>query len=104
MSTPVTRAIVIRNKQGLHARPASLFVQKAHEFRCEIVLVRESQRVQARNMMDLLTLGAGPGTELVLEANGDDAREAVEALAQLVEVGFLEEDAAEEQSQAGDKS
>jgi phosphotransferase system HPr-like phosphotransfer protein len=50
--------------------------------------------------MDLLTLGAGTGTKLVIEACGDDAQEAVEALAQLVEVGFLEEDAEDEQTQA----
>jgi phosphotransferase system HPr (HPr) family protein len=99
MDKPVTRVIVIRNKQGLHARPASLFVKLANEFNAEIILVRENQRVEARSMMDLLTLGAGPGTELVLEARGDDAHEAVEALAQLVEVGFLAEDAEDEQSQ-----
>jgi phosphocarrier protein HPr len=64
------------------------------------MLVHENHRVEARSIMDLLTLGAGPGTELVLEASGDDAHEAVEALAQLVEVGFLEEDAEDEQSQA----
>jgi phosphotransferase system HPr (HPr) family protein len=100
MDKPVTRVIVVRNKQGLHARPASLFVKLANEFSAEIILVRENQRVEARSMMDLLTLGAGPGTTLVLEARGDDAHEAVEALAQLVEVGFLDEDAEDEQSQA----
>jgi phosphotransferase system HPr-like phosphotransfer protein len=51
-------------------------------------------------MMELLTFGAGMGTQLVLEARGDDAHDAVEALAQLVEVGFLDEDAEDEQSQA----
>ena len=67
------------------------------------MLVRENHRVEARSIMDLLTLGAGQGTELVLEADGDDAHEAVEALAQLVEVGFLEEDAEDEQSQVEGK-
>jgi phosphotransferase system HPr (HPr) family protein len=100
MSTPVTRVIVIRNKQGLHARPATMFVKLAHQFSSKIVVVRETQRVEARSIMDLLTLGAGPGTELVLEANGDDAHEAVEALARLVEVEFLHEDAENEHTQA----
>ena len=103
MDKPVTRVIVVRNKQGLHARPASLFVKLANEFSAEIILVRENQRVEARSMMDLLTLGAGPGTTLVLEARGDDAHEAVEALAQLVEVGFLDEDAEDEQSQVEER-
>jgi phosphotransferase system HPr (HPr) family protein len=100
MNTPVTRVIVIRNKQGLHARPATMFAKLAQRFNSHIVLVRENHRVEAQSIMDLLTLGAGPGTELVLEASGDDAHEALEALAQLVEVGFLAEDAKDEQSQA----
>ena len=50
-------------------------------------------RVEARSIMDLLTLGAAQGTELILEADGDDAQEAVEALAKLVESGFPDEDA-----------
>ncbi|MCI0333380.1 MAG: HPr family phosphocarrier protein [Planctomycetes bacterium] len=100
MSTPVTRVIVIRNEQGLHARPADMFVKLANQFNARIVLVRDNYRVEARNIMDLLTLGAGPGTELVLEAYGDDAQQAVEALAQLVESGFPKEDAENEQSQA----
>jgi phosphocarrier protein HPr len=100
MNKPVTRVIVIRNKQGLHARPATLFVKLANEFRSEIFLVRGNERIDARSMMELLTFGAGMGTQLVLEARGDDAHDAVEALAQLVEVGFLDEDAEDEQSQA----
>lgn len=100
MSTSVTRAIVIRNKQGLHARPAAMFAKLASRYSSSIMLVCENQRVEARSIMDLLTLGAGMGTELVLEASGDDAHDAVEALAQLVEVGFLAEDAEDEQSQA----
>lgn len=104
MSKPVSRSIVVRNSQGLHARPATLFVKLAHEFKCDIVLVCENRRVEARSIMDLLTLGAGPGTHLILEANGDDAHEAVEALAHLVEVGFLEEDAEDEQAQAGEQT
>jgi phosphotransferase system HPr (HPr) family protein len=103
MSTPVRRTIVVRNKQGLHARPAAMFVKVAQQFSSSIALVHENHRVEARSMMDLLTLGAGQGTELVLEACGDDAHEAVEALAQLVEVGFLAEDAEDEQSQAEGK-
>jgi phosphotransferase system HPr (HPr) family protein len=96
MSTPETRVIVIRNKQGLHARPASLFVKQALQFKSTITLTRDNHRVDARSIMELLTLGAGPGTELVLECTGEDAHEAAEALVQLVEVGFLEEDAEDE--------
>jgi phosphotransferase system HPr (HPr) family protein len=99
MSTPVSRNVVIRNKQGLHARPASEFAKLAYTFSSQITVVCENRRVDGRSPMELLTMGAKPGTELTLEATGDDAQEAVAALAQLVEVGFLEEDAENEQSQ-----
>jgi phosphotransferase system HPr (HPr) family protein len=98
MNTPVSRVIVIRNKQGLHARPASMFVKLAQQFNSRIVLMRENYRVEAQNIIDVITLGAGPGTELVLEAYGDDAEEAVDALAKLVESGFPLEDAEDEQT------
>ena len=93
----VTRVIVIRNSQGLHARPADMFARLARQFRSRIELVREGRRVEASSIMDLLTLGAAQGTELVLEAEGDDAQEAVEALVNLVESGFPMEEADSEQ-------
>jgi phosphocarrier protein HPr len=93
----VTRVIVIRNSQGLHARPADMFARLARQFQSRIELVREGRRVEASSIMDLLTLGAAQGTELVLEAEGDDAQEAVEALAKLVESGFPMEEADSEQ-------
>ena len=100
MSTPITRVIVIRNEQGLHARPAEMFARLAHKFRSRISIEREGYRVEAKSIMDLLTLGAAQGTELVLEADGDDAQEAVDALSQLVESGFPREETDNEQSQA----
>ena len=104
MSTPVKRNVVIRNKIGLHARPATQFAKLAYQFSSQITVVCENRRVDGRSPMDLLTLGAGPGTEIVLEATGDDAHEAVQALAQLVEVDFLADDAEDEHSQAKDNS
>jgi phosphotransferase system HPr (HPr) family protein len=95
MSTlPVTRNITIRNEQGLHARPAEMFVRLAQQFRSQIEVVHEGRRVPAKNIIDLLTLGATQGTELTLEADGEDAHEAVEALARLVENGFAAEESA----------
>jgi phosphotransferase system HPr (HPr) family protein len=96
----ITRVIVIRNSQGLHARPADMFARLARQFQSRIELVREGHRVEASSIMDLLTLGAAQGTELVLEAEGDDAQEAVDALVRLVESGFPTEEAGSEQ-QAG---
>lgn len=97
----VTRILVIRNTQGLHARPAEMFVRKAKQFQSRIELILEDRRVEARNIIDLLTLGAGPGTRLVLEAEGEDAQQAVEALVRLVEDGFEVEETGDEQPPAG---
>jgi phosphotransferase system HPr (HPr) family protein len=93
----VTRVIVIRNSQGLHARPADMFARLARQFQSRIELVRDDRRVEASSIMDLLTLGAAQGTELILEAEGDDAQAAVEALVNLVESGFSMEEADSEQ-------
>ncbi len=95
---PITRVVVIRNTQGLHARPAEMFVRLAQQFQSRIEIIREGRRVPATNIIDLLTLGAAQGTELVLEADGSDAQQAVEALARLVENGFPAEDTKHEPS------
>ena len=92
-TSPVSRVVTIQNKQGLHARPAEMFVRLANQFESKIQLIREDRRVEARNMIDLLTLGATQGTRLTIEAEGPDAQAAVDALAGLVEVGFPQEDA-----------
>ena len=91
MNTPISRVLVICNPQGLHARPAEMIARTAQRFHSRIELRRESERVDARSIMDLLTLGAVQGTELVLEAEGDDAQEAVDVLAAMVENGFPDE-------------
>jgi phosphotransferase system HPr (HPr) family protein len=76
-----------------------MFARLARQFQSRIELVRDDRRVEASSIIDLLTLGAGPGTELILEAEGDDAEQAVEALVRLVESGFpLEETGSEEQT------
>jgi phosphocarrier protein HPr len=99
MQTPrCTRVIVIRNAQGLHARPAEKFARLAGQFQSRIVLVRERRRVEAKSILELLTLGAAQGTELILEAEGVDAEEAVEALVKLVESGIPLEEAGGQQA------
>jgi phosphotransferase system HPr (HPr) family protein len=87
-SPPVTRVIVIQNPQGLHARPAEMFARTALGFQSRIEVIRGHERVDGKSILHLLTMGATQGTELTLEAEGDDANEAVEALAKLVDGGF----------------
>ncbi|MGV3606905.1 MAG: HPr family phosphocarrier protein [Planctomycetaceae bacterium] len=89
-ATPIAREVVIVNPQGLHARPAHQVVKTAMQFRSQVRIVKGKDSIDAKSILDLLTLGAGNGTKLRLEASGDDAQEAVDALAQLVEHGFGE--------------
>jgi phosphotransferase system HPr (HPr) family protein len=89
MSTnPIRRAVVIKNPLGLHLRPAGVFVQKAQQFEANIQVIRESYGVDAKSIIDLVTLGASQGTQLIIEADGRDAQAAVDALADLVENSF----------------
>ena len=89
-SSPVTRVVVIVNENGLHARPAEIFAKSALKFQAQIHVRRGKELVDAKSILNLLTLGAGPGTELVIEADGIDAEQAVELLASLIETGFSE--------------
>ena len=80
--------ITVVNPQGLHARAADLFVRLAGKYQAKIVVVKGNERVDGKGIWDLLTLGAQQGTELRLEAIGEDAEAALEALATLVRGGF----------------
>jgi phosphocarrier protein HPr len=91
-NSPIKRVVVVPNKQGMHARPAEMFVRRAQQFQSKIEIVRDGYRIEAKSIMNLLTLGAAQGTELTLEAEGSDAQEAVNALADVIEKDFLEED------------
>ena len=80
--------VSIVNEMGLHARPASLMVGIASKFPCEIVIYSGSNIVDGKSILQLLSLSAEMGTKLKLETRGTGAREAIEALAQLVHQGF----------------
>ncbi len=91
MSTSlVTRSVVISNPEGLHARPADMLARAALKYQSRIAVVCHSERVDAKSTLNLLILGATQGTEIIIEADGDDAEEAVECLAALVANGFGE--------------
>jgi phosphocarrier protein HPr len=92
-NSPIKRVVVVPNKQGIHARPAEMFVRRAQQFQSKIEIVRDDYRIEAKSIMNLLTLGAAQGTQLMLEAEGSDAQEAVDALAEVIEKDFLAEDA-----------
>ena len=92
-SEPVlTRSVTVPNKRGLHARAAARFVMMAERFGASVDVIRDGQSVSARSIMGLMMLGAGRNAVIELRAEGWDAKEALDALAALVESGFDEQD------------
>jgi len=81
----------IRNRLGMHARPAAEFVKLAGAYRCEIWVVRGELEVNGKSIMGVMMLAAEAGATISIRANGDDAGSAVDALVALVEAGFGEE-------------
>jgi len=69
----IKKEFIVKNKQGLHARPAALFVQVANKFDSRVTLRHEQEEVNGKSIMGILMLGAEQGTVIVLEVDGDDA-------------------------------
>ena len=86
----LSRVVTICNLRGLHARAAAKFVALAERFGASVDVVKDGQVVSSRSIMGLMMLGAGQGTPIELRAEGWDAKEALEALCELVESGFHE--------------
>jgi phosphocarrier protein len=81
---------MIRNELGLHARAATRLVECASGFDSEVWLQHDAKRVDGKSIMGLLTLAAGPGMVIDIEARGEDERAALAALVRLIESGFGE--------------
>ena len=91
-SSDQPRAVItIRNRKGLHARASAKFVKCAERFNATVYVTRDGQTVGGCSIMGLMMLAAGPGAEILIEAEGPDAPEAIEALVALVQDGFGEE-------------
>ena len=86
----VARDILVQNQVGLHARPATFFIQKANEFKASIWVEKEERRVNAKSLLGVLSLGIVGGVTIRIIADGADEQEAVDALVALVESGFAE--------------
>ena len=85
------QSVTIRNSRGLHARAAAKLVTLAERYSACLSVVRDGQKVPACSIMGLMMLGAGQGSQVTIEADGWDAREALDAVAGLVEAGFHED-------------
>jgi len=84
------RTVTIRNKTGLHIRPAGLFVETASKFRSVVQVATADQEADGRSVLGLMLLELTPGTEITIRADGEDEAEAAGELAALVESGFSE--------------
>ena len=86
----VKKDVLVQNQVGLHARPATFFIQKANEFKSSIWVEKDERRVNAKSLLGVLSLGIVDGTSIDIIADGSDEQEAVDSLVALVESGFAE--------------
>ncbi len=84
----ISQSITIRNSVGLHARPATFFIQKANSYKSSIWLEKEDCRVNAKSLLGVLSLGIVKGVSITLIADGTDEAEAIEGLTTLINSGF----------------
>lgn len=80
----IKKEIIVKNKTGLHARPAAMFVQIANKFESEITIIKEDQKVNGKSIMGILMLAAEKGSRITIIARGSDAALAVEELSEVV--------------------
>ncbi len=86
----ISKEIVVQNQVGLHARPATFFIQKANEFTSGIWISKDDRKVNAKSLLGVLSLGVTRGTSITVIADGADEEAAVNELANLVESNFAE--------------
>ena len=85
--------VVITNELGLHARPAAMVAKTAQRFSADITLVVDNRQVDAKSILDILSLAAGKGTPLLVRGKGPDARDCIKSITDLVRIQFQEESA-----------
>lgn len=87
----IEKIITIQNRAGVHARPAALLVQTTKDFKCNIFFEKGNDQINAKSIMGIITLGAAYGAKIKITADGEDEKEAVDALVRLFESKFEEE-------------
>jgi len=85
-----SKEVVVQNQVGLHARPATFFIQRANEFKSGIWIVKDERKVNAKSLLGVLSLGITRGTPVTLVADGCDEAEAIDSLDKLVSSDFAE--------------
>ena len=84
----ISRSVTVNNNYGLHARPATFFIQKANSYRSSIWVEKDDRRVNAKSLLGILSLGVTEGTTITLIADGADESVALKGLADMIENGF----------------
>ena len=87
----VEKIVIIKNKQGLHARPAALFVQIANKYSSDVTIAKGRQKVNGKSIMGIMTLAAGAGSKITIVADGEDADKAIVELEKLLLIGDIDE-------------
>lgn len=86
----ISRDVVITNTSGLHARPATFFIQKANSYSCSIWIEKDERKVNAKSLLGVLSLGIAKGMSITLIADGKDEKEALDGLEELINKGFAD--------------
>ncbi len=87
----IKKEVVVINKLGIHARPAAMFVKIANKFSCDVYVEKDDERVNGKSIMGLMMLAAGPGSRLMIYAEGEDAARVVVELEALLKRKFDED-------------
>jgi len=87
----ITKHLVVQNKLGIHARPAALFAKTANRFKSDVFVEKDGETINAKSIMGLMMLAAGPGSKILVIAKGPDAVDAVKAVEDLLHGKFGEE-------------
>ena len=86
----LSKDVTVKNQVGLHARPATFFIQKANEYKASIWIEKDERKINAKSLLGVLSLGITKGTEIKLIADGADEEEAVNGLIELITSDFAE--------------
>ena len=81
----ITKEIVLLNESGLHARPASMFVKEASKYKCTIKVIKDGKEYNPKSIMSILSMGAGKGDSIVIQAEGENEENVVNELANFIQ-------------------
>jgi phosphocarrier protein HPr len=87
----VEKIVTVKNKLGIHARPAAILVRTAAKFNCSIMLVKNGIEINGKSIMSVMSLAAEPGSQITIRTDGENEKEALETILELFENKFEEE-------------